>query len=188
MKPTISIVTLIGSLRKNSWNRLLYQNMIKRLPDSISCEETPIDLIPLYNGDVEDLAFPQSVTLLKEKIRKADGVLFVTPEYNYSIPGVLKNVLDWTSRPPKEIPHINKPGAIVGTSTSYFGTVRSQLHLRQVLHALGMHIMNTPEVILPKAEALFVDQVIQEERTIKKIDAFWNYFEKWILQHSQSIE
>jgi len=112
----------------------------------------------------------------------------VTPEYNYSIPGVLKNVLDWTSRPPTEIPYINKPGAIVGASTSYFGTVRSQLHLRQVLHALGMIIMNTPEIMIPKSETFFVDRKITDERMIKKIDKFWIQFEKWILKNIQSIE
>lgn len=188
MNPTISVIAIIGSLRKNSWNRLLYQNMMQRIPSSLACEEAPIDSIPLYDGDMEEVAYPESVKQLKDKIRKANGILFVTPEYNYSIPGVLKNVLDWTSRPPTDIPYIDKPGGIVGISTSYFGTVRSQLHLRQVLHSLGMHIMNSPEVMLPKAESLFVNQSIQDERTIKKIDSFWNHFEKWVLQHLESVE
>jgi len=188
MKQSISILAIIGSLRKNSWNRLLYSTMIDRKPASIHCEEGSIETIPLYNGDVEEISYPESVTLLKNKIRDADGILIVTPEYNYSIPGVLKNSLDWTSRPPTDIPYTNKPGAIVGTSISYFGTVRSQLHLRQVLHALGMHVMNTPEVILPKAESLFANQKITDERTLKKIDSFWIHFEKWVLQHTQSIE
>ncbi|MCE5223700.1 NAD(P)H-dependent oxidoreductase [bacterium] len=188
MNPKLQILAIIGSLRKESWNRALYQNMMDRIPASLHCEEAPIASIPLYDGDLEEAAFPESVTQLKEKIRKADGILFVTPEYNYSIPGVLKNVLDWTSRPPTEIPYINKPGAIVGASTSYFGTVRSQLHLRQVLHALGMIIMNTPEIMIPKSETFFVDRKITDERMIKKIDKFWIQFEKWILKNIQSIE
>lgn len=85
MNSTISVIAIIGSLRKNSWNRLLYQNMMQRIPSSLACEEASIDSIPLYDGDVEEVAYPESVKQLKEKIRQANGILFVTPEYNYSI-------------------------------------------------------------------------------------------------------
>jgi len=188
MNPKLQILAVIGSLRKESWNRALFQNMMDRIPPTLHCEEASITSIPLYDGDLEEVAFPESVIQLKDKIRKADGILFITPEYNYSIPGVLKNALDWTSRPPKDIPYINKPGAIMGASISYFGTVRSQLHLRQVLHALGMIIMNTPEIMIPKSETFFVERKITDERMLKKIDLFWIQFEKWILKNAQSIE
>lgn len=187
MNKNKSILAFSGSLRKNSYNRILLHKMIELAPNDIEMIEYDISTIPLYNEDLELENYPNSVTDFKNKIRNASGILIVTPEYNYSIPGVLKNTLDWASRPPTDIPFIGKPGAILGTSTSMFGSVRSQLHLRQVLHALGVHVMNSPEVFVPKAKEIFETGSIIDERTLKHLKLFWESFHAFMILLGLSV-
>jgi chromate reductase len=174
------VIVFSGSLRKESYNRLLLNKLVSIAPANISVDIFDISPIPLYNEDVEFSDYPPPVTEFKNRIKMADGLIIVTPEYNYSIPGVLKNALDWASRPPADIPFTSKPGAIMGTSISQFGSLRSQLHLRQVLFALGVRLMNTPEIYVPKAKDLFVSGELTDERTIKHLQKFWDAFTAWI--------
>ena len=176
------VLCFSGSLRKGSYNKLLLDKLISIAPATVEIDRFDIAQVPLYNEDVEMEAYPESVTQFKNHILKADGLIIVTPEYNYSVPGVLKNALDWASRPPTAIPFIGKPCAIMGASISQFGSVRGQLHLRQVLFALGVQLMNTPEVYLPKAKDLFATGVLTDERTISHLVKFWDAFVSWMSQ------
>ncbi len=126
--------------------------------------------IPLYNGDVEAQGFPPAVQELKAAIRVADALLIVTPEYNYSIPGVLKNAIDWASRPPQDSPLSGKPVAIMGASMGGFGTVRAQHHLRQVCVFTNMLPLQRPEVMISTAHQKFdADGRLVDERTRQAI-------------------
>jgi chromate reductase, NAD(P)H dehydrogenase (quinone) len=111
--------------------------------------------IPLYNEDVRAQGDPEPVTALKEAIRQADALVIAAPEYNYSIPGVLKNAIDWASRPPDTSPLNGKPVAIMGATTGSWGTVRSQMHLRQVCVYTNMLPMNKPQVLVARARNKF---------------------------------
>ena len=110
--------------------------------------------IPPYNEDVRERGYPSVVADLRHRAKSADAVLFVTPEYNYSVPGVLKNAIDWVSRPP-DPPFSGKPCAIMGASISMFGSARAQYHLRQMCVFLDMHPINRPEVMIPSAQDKF---------------------------------
>ena len=157
MEKKINILGIAGSLRKQSYNRGLLQAAKELAPPSCNLEIFDLDNIPLYNQD-DEAQFPQSVTLLKTKIRAADAILIVTPEYNYSIPGVLKNALDWASRPYGDGAWDNKPVAIMGASMGEQGTSRAQYHLRQVFVTLNMHALNKPEVMVNFAQNKFDDK------------------------------
>src|SRR5437016_7781513 len=115
-----------GSLRKGSYNTMLLKPALSLVPEDVTTETGDISDFPLYNYDVEISAYPPQVTRLKDQIRKADALVIATPEYNYSIPGVLKNAIDWVSRPPKESPFFEKPFCILGASPGMLGAVRAQ--------------------------------------------------------------
>lgn len=175
----ISIVGIIGSLRKNSYNRSL-MNAVKELaPDGVTFEIAEIGEIPLYNQDVEAAAFPVVVQALKDKIMAADGVIIATPEYLRSIPGVLKNTLDWTSRPSGKGAWGGKTVGVVGATGGAIGTAVAQSHLKQILLDLGARVMGQPEFFLGEvtkkldAEGLLVDASTKEH-----IGKFWDAFIK----------
>jgi chromate reductase, NAD(P)H dehydrogenase (quinone) len=148
---TIHIAALAGSLRKLSYNKGLLRAAQELLPEGVTLEILPLDDIPLFNQDVEELGDPEPVKVFKDKIRRADALLIATPEYNYSVPGVLKNAFDWASRPPGQSVLTGKPVAIMGASPGRFGTVRAQLHLRQSLLYVNAQTLNKPEVMIPLA-------------------------------------
>lgn len=150
---TIRLAGLVGSLRTGSFNRRLYEEAERLLPRGVELVEAPIGHLPLYNADLTP--FPPAVERFVNDLRAADGVLIVTPEYNYSIPGVLKNALDWASRDPEQTALHRKPAAIAGASGGGFGTVRAQLHLRHVLVFLDMDVVNKPEVLVTFAAQKF---------------------------------
>lgn len=152
----LKILGFAGSLRRGSYNRLLLDNAQKLIPDR-DAELEIYDLIdiPLYNQDVENIAFPDEVKEFHLKIKESDCLLIASPEYNYSITGILKNAIDWASRPPDRPPIFGKPAAIMGASPSGFGTVRSQLHLRQVLFQLAVQVVTKPEVHVSAANKAF---------------------------------
>ncbi|HWS82684.1 MAG TPA: NAD(P)H-dependent oxidoreductase [Ktedonobacteraceae bacterium] len=152
---SIHIVGFAGSLRKKSYNRSLLRGAQDLLPDGATLEIISIDEIPLFNQDVEDLGDPEPVKVFKEKIRQADALLIATPEYNYSVSGVLKNAFDWASRPPGQSVLTGKPTAIMGASPGQFGTVRAQLHLRQSLLDVNAQTVNKPEVLINHAAQKF---------------------------------
>jgi chromate reductase, NAD(P)H dehydrogenase (quinone) len=145
----INILTICGSLRAGSLNRMLMNSLPEMAPDGMTITEAPsIGDIPLFNGDVLTAdGVPASVTALADAVAAADGVIVVTPEYNFSVPGGLKNALDWISRLPDQ-PFAGKPIAIQTASPGPLGGARVQYHLRQVMVFLDAMVMNKPEVFV----------------------------------------
>jgi chromate reductase len=148
-----NFVVMVGSLRKGSFNAAIARALPALTPEGVTIEPLPsVGEFPLYNHDVQDKEFPPIVTATADAIRKADGVIIVTPEYNHSIPGVLKNAIDWISRLPNQ-PFAGKPIALESSSPSLFGGLRAQLHLRHVFVYLDGRVLNKPEVIIPQVNA-----------------------------------
>ncbi len=154
MSKPISILGIAGSLRRESYNRAALRAATKLVPEGTVLETFELDGIPVFNQDEEQNP-PPKVSELKRRIREADAILFVTPEYNYSVPGVLKNAIDWASRPYGDSAWNGKPAAIMGASPGAIGTARAQYHLRQILVFLNMFPINQPEVMIGNAFARF---------------------------------
>jgi len=152
----LTILGISGSLRRESLNTRALAAAREEAPEGVRIEPFDLAPIPLYDEDVRQQGLPDSVQALRRGIAEADGLLIATPEYNYSIPGVLKNAIDWASRPPDQ-PFNGKPIAIMGASPGRFGTARSQYHLRQVFVALNGLVLNKPEVMMAGANNLFDD-------------------------------
>jgi chromate reductase, NAD(P)H dehydrogenase (quinone) len=185
MTDTLSVVTICGSLRKGSFNLMLAESLPALAPSSMSITPAPpIGTMPLYNFDVQqEHGFPAPVLALCDAIRAADGVIFVTPEYNYSIPGVLKNAIDWVSRVPKQ-PFINKAVAIQSASPSTLGGARAQYHLRQMLVFLDAFVFNRPEIMVTFANTK-IDEAkgqVTDEPTREIIRQHLAGFAKFILR------
>ncbi len=156
---TIRLIGFAGSLRQGSYNRALLRAAIAEVPAGVTVETTEIGDIPLYNADLDTATPPEPVRRLRERIRAADGLLIATPEYNYSIPGGLKNAIDWASRPATSSALKHKPVGIMGTAGGRFGSVRAQLALRQVFVFTESFVMLKPEVVLPNETQLFNEQL-----------------------------
>ena len=150
----IHVLGISGSLRKDSYNTGLLNAASELLPESMTLEKYDLSRVPLYNDDVRAIGYPKPVQEFRERIAAADALLIATPEYNYSIPGVLKNAIDWASRSP-DPPLDGKPVAIMGASTGNFGTVRAQMHLRQICLFCNMLPVNKPEVLVMRAQEKF---------------------------------
>jgi|FaiFalDrversion2_1042247.scaffolds.fasta_scaffold01273_4 chromate reductase len=151
----VRVVGFAGSLRRGSYNRALLRAAEELLPEGMALETFDLAPIPLYSMDVEQQGLPESVVAFKQAIRRADAVLIATPEHNWSIPGVLKNALDWSARPPGDNPFRGKPVAIMGATTGLWGTLRAQLHLRQILTYLEALPLSRPEVLVAQAREKF---------------------------------
>lgn len=150
----MNVVGISGSLRKHSFNTMALRASQKLAPEGMAITIADISQIPLYNQDIRNDGEPQVVADLKAQLRAADAVLLVTPEYNFSIPGVLKNALDWLSRPPEQ-PFDGKPVAIMGAAPGPVGTARVQYHLRQVLVFMNAFVVNKPEVFISHCASKF---------------------------------
>ena len=150
----MEVLGISGSLRKGSFNTMALRAAQKLAPSGMRISIADISDIPLYNDDVRVAGVPDAVQALKAQVRAADAVLLVTPEYNFSIPGVLKNTLDWLSRPPEQ-PFDGKPVAIMGASPGMVGTARVQYHLRQVMLFMNTFTLNKPEVFINQAASKF---------------------------------
>ena len=150
----IRILGIAGSLRRESYNRAALRAATKLAPEGAVLETFDLDGIPGFNQDDEQNP-SQKVGDLKRQIRAADAILFVTPEYNYSVPGLLKNAIDWASRPEGDSAWNGKPVAITGASVGALGTARAQYHLRQMFVFLNMFPINRPEVMIMNAGARF---------------------------------
>lgn len=151
------VLGIVGSLREGSYNHALLREAAERLPAGAELVEFErLGEIPPYDADLEELAVPEPVRALREAIRETDGVLVVTPEYNHSIPGVLKNALDWASRPAGRSAMNGKPAVVVGASTGMFGAVWAQAETRKVLGALGARVVEA-ELPVAKAANLYRD-------------------------------
>jgi chromate reductase, NAD(P)H dehydrogenase (quinone) len=154
----ISVLGIGGSLRKGSYNRALLRAARDLAPEEMAIhifDNDMLALIPLFNEDIRQQGDPEPVSMLKQEIRQADALLFAIPEYNYSISGVLKNAVDWASRPPNESPLDGKPVALMGASTGLSGTIRAQMHFRQVCTFTNMLLLNKPQVTVANAAIKF---------------------------------
>jgi chromate reductase, NAD(P)H dehydrogenase (quinone) len=153
---TYNILAIAGSLREGSFNRKALQ-IAKAVASELGANVTEIDLktlaLPVFNADLRENGFPESVVVLKKAVESADILLIATPEYNYSVPGPLKNAIDWASDLTN--PFEGKVAAIFGASTGLVGTLRSQLHLRQILGALNVFIAPQPQVFIRSAREAF---------------------------------
>ena len=150
---SLHVLGISGSLRRASYNTALLRAAAELMPPGMTLEIFDLAPLPLFNQDAEK-PFPEAVVELRTRLAQADALLIATPEYNSSISGALKNAIDWASRPPKQ-PLAGKPVAIMGVSTGNFGTVRAQLHLRQVLTHVGALPLGKPEVLVARAEQAF---------------------------------
>lgn len=177
------IAVFVGSLRKESINRQLAKALEKLVGDRASFEYIQIGDIPLYNQD-HDAQFPAQGTRMKNQVRAADAVLFVTPEYNRSIPGVLKNAIDTASRPYGDNAFDGKPAAVVGASIGAIGSALAQQHLRNVLVFVNLAVMAQPEAFLQFKEGLIdADGNISNEGTAKFLQGFVDHFLAWVAAH-----
>jgi chromate reductase len=150
----IKVLGICGSLRKGSYNMAALRTAIAQKPSNMTIEVADISQIPPYNEDVRQQGFPPPVETLRRQIAAADALLFACPEYNYSMSGVLKNAIDWASRPPDQ-PFAGKPCAIIGAAAGMAGSARAQYDLRRSCVFLDMHPLNKPEVLIGQAQTKF---------------------------------
>ena len=154
MSKPVRVLGIAGSLRRESYNRAALRAATQLVPDGVTIDIFELDGIPGFNQDEEQNP-PVNVVDLKRRIREADAILIVTPEYNYSVPGLLKNAIDWASRPYGDSAWNGKPAAIMGASIGAIGTARAQYHLRQTFVFLNMYPINLPEVMIGNASERF---------------------------------
>jgi chromate reductase, NAD(P)H dehydrogenase (quinone) len=153
-KNKLTVLGFAGSLRTDSYNKALLRAAVGLVPHEVTLEIFDLEGIPPFNQDTEH-NMPAKVKDFKTKIKNADAILIATPEYNYSVPGVLKNAIDWASRPYGDNPFDGKPVAIMSASIGMLGGARAQYHLRQIFVFLNMYPINRPEVIVPFAQDKF---------------------------------
>ena len=165
MSEPIKLVAFCGSLRKASFNRMALNAFVERLPAGTSAQIIEIDW-PLYNADIQAQGFPDKVQAAQKAMIEADGLVLVTPEYNYGPSGVLKNAIDWLSRMTPQ-PFAAKPIAMFGASGGVLGTARAQYQLRQIMVFLDGRPVNKPEVMIGAAQTRFADGKLTDEATGK---------------------
>jgi chromate reductase len=182
-KMAYRIAVIVGSLRRDSTNRQLAKALTSLAPSDFSFDFVDIGSLPLYSQDY-DAEFPAVAVEFKKKIEAADGLLFVTPEYNRSMPGVLKNALDWGSRPWGKSVWGNKPGAVAGTSPGATGTALAQQHLRNVLAYLDVATLGQPEMFIKHSTAA-IDETgeIVNDHTRKFLQSFVERYVAWVKTH-----
>jgi len=163
----VTIAAFAGSLRKGSYNRMLLRAAVELTPPGVLLQVMEIDDVPLYNADLDvDDAPPAPIKRLRDVIRSADALLIVSPENNYSVPAVTKNVIDWAST--DETVLDGKPAAVMGASPGQYGTTRMQLHLRQLAAATNMLMINKPAILVARcrdkfdADGRLIDQRVRE--------------------------
>jgi chromate reductase, NAD(P)H dehydrogenase (quinone) len=178
----LNILGIPGSLRKDSYNKAALKAALTFCPREATIEIFELDDIPPFNGDHEHDP-PARVVELKSKVRSAGAILFATPEYNYSFSGVLKNAIDWGSRPYGDNSWAGKPAAIMGASTGLFGTARAQYHLRQVLQGVNMLALTRPEVMITQAPSKFDAQGnLVDEKTMALVTKLLQGLIEWTLK------
>jgi chromate reductase len=181
MADDLTILGIAGSLRRASFNRGLIRAAVTLAPRSMTVVPYDLGDIPLYNGDIEALGDPEPVTRFKTAIEAADGLLIATPEYNHCVPGVLKNAIDWASRPARASALTGKPVAILGASTGSGGTARAQSHLRDGLTYTNGLVLPLPEVLVERATAKFdSDGNLVDSDTGEEITDLLKAFGAWI--------
>lgn len=174
------ILAVPGALRRASMNHGLARAAAEVAPDGIDVVVHPLHDVPLYDADVEAAGLPAGVVALREAVGAADALLLCTPEYNSSLPGVLKNALDWLSRPPRPTPLDGLPVALAGASPGGFGTIRSQTHARQVLQFTGALVLPRPELFVSRAAPLFAeDGTLTDADTRERLAALLGALDAW---------
>jgi chromate reductase len=180
MEKELKVLGFVGSLRKASYNKGLMRVALQLLPEGVALEVFDISQFPLFNQDDLDYGPPEIVKQFKAKIRAADAVLIASPEYNYSIPGVLKNAIDWASRPVVDNAFDGKPVAVMSASMGRLGGARMQYHLRQTFVFLNMYPINRPELMLANAANFFDEKGnLKDEDTRKRISALLVSLTDW---------
>jgi chromate reductase len=187
MNSKTKILGIAGSLRKDSYNRALLRAIAGLAPDGIEIDIFELDNIPLYNQDIDTQELmPESVRELKRRIREADAVLFVTPEYNRSIPGVLKNAIDWASRPYNDNSFDDKPVATIGATDGMLGTAVVQYHMREIFSFLNAHPMERPQLFISGISGKLVDGKIKDEELEKLLLKFIDSLAVWAKRINKS--
>lgn len=183
MTASLRIAALCGSLREDSYNRAMLQAACNLSPEDVTVTIHDLAGIPLFNEDVEAKGWPEPVQALRDAMENADGVIFGSPEYNFSIPGVLKNAIDWLFRPAGKGPLFGKPACLLGASQGAFGTLRAQMHLREVCHYNAMPVLPKPEILIMKAQDKFEDSTLTDETTRDLISTAMEKFAVLVRQH-----
>lgn len=177
----LKIVGIAGSLRSGSLNRSLLRAAARLAPDAMTIEIFDLIDVPFYNGDVEAAGDPPAVAQLRQAISAADGVLIVTPEYNHGVPAVIKNAVDWASRPPKAAALDAKPVALMGASPGMTGTARGQSQLRQAFEFTNSYAMPQPELLVARAHEKFgADGELTDANTERYVRSFLLAFDLWV--------
>jgi chromate reductase len=185
----LTFLGISGSLRQGSFNSATLRALPELAAPHVKIATAAIGEIPLYNDDVRLTGIPDAVQQLRAAVKAADAIIFVTPEYNYSIPGVLKNAIDWVSRPPDQ-PFAGKPASIIGASTGILGTARAQYHLRQVGVFVDLKFLNGPEIMIGHASERFdAEGRLIHEPTREFIRKHLVALEHWtrVIQAGQSL-
>lgn len=173
------VLALVGGISQGSINKKLFKTVRSLAPKGLEFDAFEIEKLPFFSQDLES-DLPAIVRDFKDRIKSADAILFVTPEYNRSFPGVLKNAVDWGSRPEGQNSWAEKPCALIGGSSGNIGTALAQSHLRQTLVHLNMRTMAQPEVYLNLSKAFDADGNMSDERTKGFLQKFVTTFEAWI--------
>lgn len=186
MTATLNVLGIWGSLRKGSLNTMALKAAQKLAPEGMVIEPFDLRDVPLYDDDVRQVGFPPVVASLREAVRAANALLLVTPEYNYSYSGVIKNAIDWVSRPP-EHPFTDKPVAIMSASPGMLGGARAQYHLRQCFIFLDARVLARPEVMIAQAQGKFAaDGSLGDEPTAKVLAEILVALRDWTLRIERS--
>lgn len=180
-----TIAVFVGSLRKESFNRRLADALAKLAPPDFTLVQIRIDDLPLYNQDEDDHQ-SEPVRRLKSDISKAQGLLFVTPEYNRSVPGVLKNAIDHASRPYGQSVWGGKPGGVIGVSIGAIGTALAQQHLRNILAYLDVPTLGQPEAFIQAKDGLFDDDGNIGESSRQFVQTWMDKYAAWVRRHAQA--
>jgi chromate reductase len=181
MAETLRILGFAGSLRAASLNRALLRAAIENAPEGVTIEAFDLAEVPLYNGDIEAAGVPPGVAAFKQAVAAADGVLMVTPEYNHGVPGVMKNAIDWASRPPREAPLGGKPVGIIGASPGATGTARGQSQLRQAFEFTNSYCMPQPELLVFRAHEKFdAEGNLTDAVTREYLQKYLTAFAVWV--------
>lgn len=187
MKDKIHFAGISGSLRKGSFNTQLLNSALGLLPEGVSMEIVQIGNLPLYNADLEADTPPETVRVLRDALRRADAYVFASPEYNYSVPGPLKNAIDWASRA-KDYPMAGKPVALMGATQGMWGTIRMQLAFRPIFQFLNVTPVNKPEVLVAQAAGKFDSEGHLTDEQTKTIVSQQLQELKKLARHAQIVK
>ncbi len=177
----MKILAFGGSFRKGSFSKIVLKETKYLLPSDVDIKIFDIKGISFFNQDLEQ-NLPENVVKFKLEIKNADAILIVTPEYNYSIPGFLKNAIDWASRPISDNSFNEKPVAIISSSTGMFGGSRAQYHLRQSFVFLNSYVLNKPEVMIPFVDQKIHSNRLKDEKTKEKIKEILKALSRFALE------